>query len=330
MEITQSCDATQPHTPRVFYPHVGFSAPTPVLSAYSMWALSNSQKEEPYVPEALSVEVIEYLNNKTVHVLPAVKHHMYNVNSVEDVLRLDSILRSLSILLDTKRQAMFTLHSPSVTDIENFRRLPFQQLMLVYMINSMIDHCDMCKYRVLIFALCKDRLGLSFLSWEQCNYMLHRFTTTSVFINSIPRQHGKTTYMCGMFCLCICVFPEASLNMLYTAHTKNICSNMYNAIYTMIMSIVQTYNNIERTAYERRCAAVGGAPMLNDNEIQMAVLANTTNLEIECIFSHKNKGSGEMYVTSNKLRCQVYSKQGVCIIIYCSILLYSKCVIKIP
>lgn len=194
----------------------------------------------------------------------------------------------------------------------NFLRLPFQQMMLLDTLFTMVERCGFSEYRDMILMYIKDKLGLHFITPSLARIISKRFSTKMAgFI--IPRRCGKSSFTGTLIALTLAFCPAAGLKSLYTAHNLTLINNLFNNVRTHIPYLCEHFNCVQYNEYSQRKVLNGGTPPPEDFYYSAQMTATVKNTTIT-VFFFKKDGNGflnnEQPVSTNILTCRVYREKN--------------------
>jgi hypothetical protein len=199
-----------------------------------------------------------------------------------------------------------------------FHKLPFQQLMFLDKLVTMLLRSDIAEYADLILMEMKQTLSLPCLTLVDSHRLLNRFTK-KVITHIIPRRHGKTTFTNYLNALCLVFFPCANLRMLYVAQKKDLTENAFKTIQVLLEQLSERFNYQQKNFYEYRQKINNNNNENNGNEYEdfyYTVIPSFTvhSNSVLCNFykmSHKSAMCKERSMGRNELSCMVYRERNV-------------------
>lgn len=238
-------------------------------------------------------------------------HNKFNVTK-NKLNSIDRFLCSVTLLITPDWYHHFFKIKPG--DI--FQKLPFQQMMLIDKLVTMLTRSDIAEYADLVLMELKQPLGLSSLTLSQCYHLLNRFNKKAISY-VIPRRHGKTKFNNCMMALCVVFFPCVNLEMAYVAQTKDLTKEAFETVKKMSLQLCEGFNRVQKQEYDKRLKQK--TPCNIDDfyyDVESTCIEHSDT--VVCVFrKHTNEviSHNTRPVSRNTLSCIVYREQNVSIII---------------
>lgn len=284
-------------------------------SAYHNAIFGNYQKGHPainYVSDIINL----WLKKKLILIRD---HDVFNINKSK-LNALDRFLCSLLLLIDPRWYANISTEKEYQL---SFNKLPFQQLMFIDKLITLLMRSDVAEYADIILMEMKQSLGITCLTLTDCQYLLHRFKK-QVIAHIIPRRHGKTTFTNYLTAMCLVLFPCANLKMLYVAQKLDLTSNAFKTTNAMLKDLTEAFNVKQRNSYEYRqkihknTKENSNIRCENDFYYFVSVSVEVHGYKISCSFSKRSNFLSYEQIPShisrkNELSCIVYRDRNVSI-----------------
>jgi hypothetical protein len=240
-------------------------------------------------------------------------HSALNIER-KDMYDLDQFLLSVEMALDP------ACYEPLVSGLHEhrrhetpFRRIPFQQFMLLDSIFSMIDKSDLTEHRARILMHIKQKLGYDWLTPSKITQIQKLFSNRVVGTN-VRRRMGKSVAVYAELARCLVFFPTVNLKALYTVHKADAARQCYGAVSGAMKHLIQTYNHRQKQEYEQRINQRQGLVDPDDFYYEAKHDAFATRTSIVVRFYRANRRGDKQAAAQNELLCRAYTKENVSLV----------------
>lgn len=173
-------------------------------------------------------------------------------------------------------------------------RLPFQQLMLLDILLSMLHRYRLESHILTVFNFIKSRVGLNFLSTNHTIALWWRLSTNaSGYI--VPRRCGKSTFSCALIAISLVFAPVAGLKALYTAQREDLCKTSFSFVLSNLNLLIAECNNVYLHKYS------------SDHNIETALL-----MQARAKIQSKQNNISVSFLLENKEGNRICRQQRIC------------------
>lgn len=265
MDRMVRCSLVRPYkySTYTFLPGAGYHIPNGCTSAITGRLLNlihDPSLISAVYPPRKSCYDIQRENNARKYVHGLVKrsgdverrdHSPYNMTD-DQVQRLDHFLLFVTIFLESRwYQEMTMTVKGGGNKRARFNRLPFQQMMLLDILMTMIDRSGLSEHRVTILMHLKTRLGLDWLTFMKAPIVAARFATkSSGYV--VPRRCGKSSFAGTIMALSMAACPFAGIKGLYTAHDRRLVNETFTRVGENLDRIMTEFNAYQLFEFHAR------------------------------------------------------------------------------
>lgn len=294
-----------------FLPTVGYVIQSCCFNAIASRTLGLISKNPCYgaIFGTTNQQSIKYLDNiiedyMKKDLIIVREHNKFNITR-QKMIAIEHFVCSLSLLLHPTWYNEYF-------GIECFQKLPFQQLILLDKLVTVLLRSDMTEYADLIFMEKRQCLGLGLFSLTGVQNLINQLNNMAACY-IIPRRHGKTKFINCLNGLCITLFPCTKLKMLYVAQTKDLTIEALQAAIQMSTMLRDSFNRVQKEEYDKRLKFQQNSKN-EDFYYNVEVTHNTQRGTITCIFrkqTNKSIANDVPPLGINSLACIVYQKENV-------------------
>ena len=222
--------------------------------------------------------------------------------SKRDMCRMDHFFISVELMTDIAAYSK-VVGGPYCS---TFLRQPFQQLMRLHTIVSMIRRCDLIEYNEFILLHVKKALGMPWMTQDGVDKLM-RCVDHKVMGYNIRRRMGKSVGMFAEISASLVFFPQAHLRALYTVNNAHMTIECFNKISDVLPAYVELFNELQNKRYIERTTIRGEID--SDDFYYVATYETYTTDKRITVEFHKHDNNGLMrnkIGTMNTLYCRTY------------------------
>ena len=254
------------------------------------------------------------------------EHTALNVER-QDMYDIDQFFISIELTLDPTSYASVASNGEGGRRRVKFQRMPFQQLMMLDSIFTMINRSGLSEHRSQILMHIKSSLGYDWLTCTKADLIQNLFSVRVVGHN-VRRRMGKSVAVYADLARCLAFFPMAGIKALYTVHMAHAARECHSAVAKAVESFVDLFNLKQREKFQERIDARGGSFDPQDFYYQARHVITHTSSIITVNFYKMNRegdcNSGRP-ISKNTLLCKGYTQQDVSLyMIYTFLLFFRK------
>lgn len=304
-----------------FLPTVGYVIPSCCFSAIASRTLgltSCSGNKSPYHGAIFGTKVKE--NQQILRYLDDIiqdylekgliivrEHNKFNLTT-QNMIAIEHFVCSLSLFL----HPMWYNEHFGIQEDNLFQKQPFQQLILLDKLATVLSRSDVGMHADLILMEKRQCLGLGLFSFTRIQVLLNQLNNKAVCY-VVPRRHGKTKFINCLNGLCIALFPQARLKMLYVAQTKDLTIEALQSAIQMTTMLRESFNRVQKEEYDKRLKFQQDGK--NEDFYYFGEQTYSTQRGmIICTFrkqTNKSIANDVSPVGKNSLSCIVYQKENV-------------------
>jgi len=281
----------------------------PELS-YSIIPHKTITKEHKKIIKLKKRNVLKYFKS-CVEKIYYQRHSIFNITD-EKKKDLDNFLMSVELSLESNIYS-FLVKRSNVENENYFERLPFQQLMMLDSISTMINKSNLLEYKDEIFFHIKKLLGYNWLNIYTSNN-LSRLLSRQVVGYNIKRRMGKSVAVYTELARILCFYPNANIKALYTVHTASAATECYSRVAEVIQKFIELFNRKQKQKFKNEklhYSNFNNYYFIANYEI--IVKLSTINIYFHKIIDNKSNNNEEIYFSKNSLLCKGYTQKNVSI-----------------
>jgi len=246
-----------------------------------------------------------------------VSHTVLNIKR-DDMYDLDQFLISAELALDIDHYASVAKTAQGGRTQPPFKRMPFQQFMMLDGLFAMIDRSGLSEHWLQILMHLKGQLGYDWLTNKKA-YLLRELFSVPVKGHNVRRRMGKSVAIHAELSRNLAFFPCAGLKFLYTVHTAPAASECHDSVVKAVSRFITVFNKVQKEKFQQRIAGRKGSADPGDFYYQAKHHALSNPLKITVVFHKMNRNgdcNGGQAISENTLLCKAYTQTNVSVLLF--------------
>nr|AMW36220.1 putative DNA packaging terminase [Abalone herpesvirus Taiwan/2005] len=210
--------------------------------------------ESGTLPEFLKDMSVDYAKKRFEGRTSKIEHGMFDVTDGkrEAVEQFTNFINCMTTN-DMFKQLTLTVKTATspLTSKVKFYMHAFQRAMLHDTVRALIKRCDLDEFAELILSFLKCNLGVQNLSPSRIK-KIERMFKPQVSAYTIPRRCGKSSFSSALMALSMVFCVGAGLRVLYTAQTKQLCTEAFNTLKSHVQKLVAFSNRQKHSEFIKK------------------------------------------------------------------------------